>query len=96
VYLEDIYIQIALKETCYKIIESSVPGSGSEGIFLFATVSNPEVGPIGPPIQQVLGVLIPELKRPGREDDYSPPYNVKVKNVRSYTSIHQFEYVFME
>jgi hypothetical protein len=42
-------------------------------IFLFATVFRPALGPSRPPIQWIPGVLSPELKRPGREDDHSPP-----------------------
>jgi hypothetical protein len=32
------------------------------------------------PIQWVLGILSPGLKRPGPEADHSPQSNVKVKN----------------
>jgi hypothetical protein len=36
-------------------------------IFLFSTVSTPDLGPTQPPIQWV-----PEVKRPEREGDHSP------------------------
>jgi len=32
------------------------------------------------------GVFIPGIKRPGREDDHSPPSSAEVKNEGSYTS----------
>jgi hypothetical protein len=32
-----------------------------------------------PPIQRVLGALSPGVKRPGREDDHSPPTDAEVK-----------------
>jgi hypothetical protein len=45
-----------------------------------------DVWPTQPPTQWVLAVLIPGVKRPGREADHSPPSRVEVKNVWSYTS----------
>jgi hypothetical protein len=46
-----------------------------------------------PPIQWVLGDFPPELKRPGREADHSPPTSVQVKKTWTYTSTPP--YVFM-
>jgi hypothetical protein len=37
--------------------------------------------------------LSPVLRRPGREDDYSPPFGVKVMNAWSYTSAPQYAYM---
>jgi hypothetical protein len=41
----------------------------------------------------VPGTLYMEVKRPGREDDHSPPSSAEVKNTWSYTSTPQ--YIFM-
>jgi hypothetical protein len=46
-----------------------------------------------PPIQWVPGDLSPELKRPGREADHSPPTSPQVKKTWTYTSTPS--YVFM-
>jgi len=55
--------------------------------FLFAITSRSTLGPSQPPSQWVLGAISPEVKRPGREADHSPPSSAEVKNERSYTSI---------
>jgi len=55
----------------------------STGAFLFATASRPA---LGSPIQCVPESRSPGVKRPGREADYSPPSNSKVKNAWRYTS----------
>jgi hypothetical protein len=47
-------------------------------IFLFSTVSRPALGATQPPIQWV-----PEVKRPRREADHSPPSAAEVKKGRS-------------
>jgi hypothetical protein len=60
---------------------------------LFATASRQDLRPTQPPKQWVRGVLIPRVKRPGRETDHSPPPSAEAKNVCSYTSTPQ--YVFM-
>jgi hypothetical protein len=62
----------------------SIPGG--VGIFLFVTGSRPALGPTQPPIRWVPGALSPEVKRPGREADHSPPSSVEVKNAWRYTS----------
>jgi hypothetical protein len=41
--------------------------------------------PTQPLIQWVPGAPSPEVKRPGREADHSPPYNAEVKNGWNYT-----------
>jgi hypothetical protein len=56
------------------------------GFFLFFTAFRPVLGPNQPPIQWVPGVLSPEVKRPGRETDHSPPSNAEVRNAWRYTS----------
>jgi hypothetical protein len=43
------------------------------GIFLFTTASRPA------PIQSIQGALSLWVKRPGREDDHSPPTSAEVK-----------------
>jgi hypothetical protein len=48
--------------------------------------TRPAVGPTLPPIQWVPGALSPVIKRPGRENDHSPPTNAEVKKTWAYTS----------
>jgi hypothetical protein len=55
------------------------------GIFLFTTASRTVQGPTQPPIQWVPRELSLGVKRPGREDDHSPPSSAEVKEW-SYTS----------
>jgi hypothetical protein len=50
---------------------SSSPGRVKN--FLFSTSSRPAVERTQPPIQWVPRALFPGVKRPGREDDHSPP-----------------------
>jgi hypothetical protein len=40
----------------------------------------PNMGPTQPPIEWVPGVLSPDVKRQGREADYSPPSSAEIKN----------------
>jgi hypothetical protein len=49
-------------------------------LFLYSTESKPALGPTEPPIQWVPGTISPEVKRPGREADHSPPSSTQVKN----------------
>jgi hypothetical protein len=46
----------------------------------FGSGAHPTSCPMG------TGALTPGVKRPGREDDYSPPSSAEVKNTWSYTS----------
>jgi hypothetical protein len=55
------------------------------GLFLFATASRTDLGPIQPPIMGTAAIS-PRVKRPGREADHSPPSSAEVKNAWSYTS----------
>jgi hypothetical protein len=48
------------------------------GISLF-TASKMALGPTQPPIQCVPGAISLEVKRPGREADYSPPSSAEVE-----------------
>jgi hypothetical protein len=69
------------------------------GIFLFTTASRPALEPTQPPIQWVPGAFSLGLKRPGREDDHSPPSSAEVKNEWSYTGtppIHLHGVVFSQ
>jgi nitrate reductase cytochrome c-type subunit len=57
------------------------------GIFLFATVFRPALGPTqASPIQGIPGALSLEVKRPRREADHSPRSSVEMRNAWSYTS----------
>jgi hypothetical protein len=67
--------------------------SGRGQDFLLPTPSRPVLGPTQSPIQWVPGALSPEVKRPGREADHSPPTSAEVKNSWIYTSTPL--YVFM-
>jgi hypothetical protein len=49
------------------------------GIFLFTTVSRTILGPTQPTVEWVPGALSLEIKRLGREADYSPSSSVEVK-----------------
>jgi hypothetical protein len=63
---------------------SSSPVRGKN--FHFSMSSRQAMGPNQPPIQWVLGALSPEVKRPGREADHSPPTSAVVKKRWVYTS----------
>jgi hypothetical protein len=60
------------------------------GIFLCATSSRPALGPAKTSIQWVPAIVTPEVKRPPREADHSPPPSSEVKNAWSYTSTPQY------
>jgi hypothetical protein len=62
-------------------------------IFFFFTSSGPALGPTQPPIQWVSGALSPQVNRPGREANHSPPTSAKIKETWIYTSTPS--YVFM-
>jgi hypothetical protein len=53
--------------------------------FLSSTSSRPALGSTQTPIQWVPGTLSPEVKRPGREADQSPPTSAEFKKIRIYT-----------
>jgi hypothetical protein len=63
------------------------------GFFLFTTTSKAALEPTQPPIQWVLGVLSPRIKRPRCRADHSPPSSAKVKNGGSYTSTPQYTFI---
>jgi hypothetical protein len=48
--------------------------------FLHSTASRPHVGSTQPPVQWVLGLLSPGIKRPRQSSDHSPPSRVEFKN----------------
>jgi hypothetical protein len=52
--------------------------------FSFATASRPTQGPTQPPIQWVPLAVSPQVKRPGREADHSPPSCAAVKSACQY------------
>jgi hypothetical protein len=58
--------------------------------FLFSTSSRAGLGYTQPPIQWVHVALSPEVKRPGREADHSPPSSAEVKKMWIYTSPYAF------
>jgi hypothetical protein len=72
-----------------------VPSSGSVKNFLFSTSSRPTLGSTQPPTQWVPGALSPEIKRQGREAEYSPSTSVKVKKMWIYRYEYITPYAFM-
>jgi len=56
------------------------------GFFLFFTAPRTALGPTQPPMKWVPGALSPRVKRPGCEDDHSPPSSAEVKNMWGYTA----------
>jgi hypothetical protein len=70
---------------------SSSPGKVKN--FLFSTSSRPVLWPTQPPVQSVSGSCSPEIKRPGREADHSPPTSTEVKNTWIYTSTFPYAVV---
>jgi hypothetical protein len=65
----------------------------AQEIFLFPRTSRSLMGPTQRPIQSVSTAFSPEVKRPGREADHSPPSSVGVKNEWSCTAAAL--YIFM-
>jgi hypothetical protein len=55
--------------------------------------STPDLGPTQPPIQWVTVAPSPELKRPGREADHSPPTTGEVKKTWLYTSTPPYAFM---
>jgi hypothetical protein len=51
---------------------------GRSKVFLFSTATRPALRPTQAPIHWVKKVLLPEVKRPGREADHLPPFNAQV------------------
>jgi hypothetical protein len=50
------------------------------GLVLFSTASRPDVVPIQPPTEWVLGALSLGVKLPGHEADHSPPSSAEVSS----------------
>jgi hypothetical protein len=70
---------------------SSSPGEGNN--FHFSMSSRPALGSTQPPIQWVPRALSPEIKRPGREADYSATANAEVKKTWIYTSTPPYAFM---
>jgi len=66
---------------------------GQRTFFPSITAPRPALDSTQPAITCVQGTVFPKVKRPGREDNNSPPSSVEVKNAWSYTSTPT--YVFM-
>jgi hypothetical protein len=56
-------------------------------IFLFTTMSIPDLRPTQPPIQWVPGTLYLGVKQPGHEADHPPLSSAEVKNVCARTCV---------
>jgi hypothetical protein len=67
--------------------------SGGVKNFLFSTLSRPTVGSTETPIQWVPGALSPEVKRPVRKADQSPPTSGEVKKMWIYTSTPPYTFI---
>jgi hypothetical protein len=70
---------------------SSSPGRVKN--VLFSKSSRPAVRSTKPPIQWVPGLLSPEVKRPGREVNHSPPTSAEVKKMWTYTSTPPYAFM---
>jgi hypothetical protein len=70
---------------------SSRPGRFKN--FIFSTSSRPAMRSNQFPIQWVPGVLFPRVKRPGREDDHSPPASIEINKMWNYTSIPPYSFM---
>jgi hypothetical protein len=70
---------------------SSSPG-GSKN-FHFSMSSRLTRRSTQPPIQCVTGALSPEVKRPGRDADHSPPTSAEVKKTWIYSSIPPYAFM---
>jgi hypothetical protein len=68
-------------------------GRSSSPCRVFSTSSRPALGPTQRPIQWVTGALSPEVKRPGREADHSPPSNAEFKKTWVYTSTPPYAFM---
>jgi hypothetical protein len=66
--------------------------------FYFSISSRPALGSIQPPSQWITRAISSGVKRPGREDDNSPPSRAEVKKTwfyASYTSLIQLQGVVL-
>jgi hypothetical protein len=62
----------------------SIPGRGKR--FFFSPQLPDRIWLIKPPLGAGR-LFTPEVKRPGSEDDYSPPYTAEVKNYEGITPL---------
>jgi hypothetical protein len=77
-----------------QIIRATDYGLEDRGVGVRVPVgSRPALGPTQPPIQWVPSAFSPEVKRPGREAENSPPVNAEVKKIWIYTSIPQYSFM---
>jgi hypothetical protein len=60
---------------------------------LISTTSRSALGPTQLLIQLVSGALSPCVKRPGREDDHSPPASAEVKKIWIYISTPSYAFM---
>jgi hypothetical protein len=77
----------------YRLDDRGFDSRQGLGTFLSTTVSRPALGPTQPPIQWLSEALSLGLKRPGSENDHSPPSSAEVKNAWSYTSNPAYAFV---
>jgi hypothetical protein len=66
-------------------------GQRGEGV----SASRPALGLTQPPIQWVPVTPFPEVKRPRREADHSPPCNAEVNNTWGYTFTPSYVFVVL-
>jgi hypothetical protein len=68
----------------------SIPGRGNGGSRPDRLWDSPQ-----PPtcIPRLSGTLTPEVRRPGREADHSPPSSAEVKKAWSYNSTPQYDFM---
>jgi hypothetical protein len=66
--------------TIWKTKKSEFDARQVKEIFLFSIMFRPPLGPTRPPVKWVPEALSLEVKRQGREADYSPPSDAEVNN----------------
>jgi hypothetical protein len=79
--------------TGYGLDDRGVGSRVPVGSRMFSTSSRPALGSTQPPFQWVPGALSPEIKRPGREADHSPPASAEVKKMWIYTSTAPYAFM---
>jgi hypothetical protein len=54
-------------------------------IFLYSKTLKPDLGPIHPPVDCIIGFFLPTVKQPGYDANHSYSLSSKVKNAWNYT-----------
>jgi hypothetical protein len=79
-------VQLLKNNDGFTVFKDGLPEIDSrqrQQVFLYSRASKPALGPI----EWFMRVLSPVEKRPGREDDHSPPSSAEVDNGRDIPPI---------